>query len=69
LLFPGADETVLSSSLERRHTHSIVLRYTAGGGVGAWLDATQVAIAAPFPEAFTGGSVVLLHDTMEFGGA
>lgn len=69
VLFPGASETVLSSSLERRHTHSIVLRYTAGGGVDAWLDATQVATAAPVPQGFTGGSIVLLHDTTVLGGA
>src|SRR5271165_2160858 len=63
VLFPGVSETVLFSALERRHTHSIVLRYTAGGGIDAWLDATQVASAAPVPQGFTGGSVVLLHDT------
>jgi hypothetical protein len=69
VLFPGASETVLSSSLERRHTHSIVLRYTAGNGIDAWLDATQVVTAALVPQGFTGGSVVLLHDTTLLGGA
>jgi len=69
VLFPGAAETVLSSSLERRHTHSIVLRYTAGVGVDVWLDAAQVASAASAPESFAGGSFVLLHDTTVLGGA
>jgi hypothetical protein len=59
----------LSSSLERRHTHSIILRYNVGGGVDVWLDATQVATAATIPSGFVGGSVVLLHDTTILGGA
>ena len=63
MLFPGATETVLSSSLERRHTHSIVLRYTVGAGVDVWLDATQVATAASAPQSFTGGPLIFLHDT------
>lgn len=69
VLFPGGSETVLFSLVERRHTHSIVLRYTVGCGVDAWLDATQIATAAPVPQGFTGGSVVLLHDTTVLGGA
>lgn len=69
ILFPGCSQTVLSSSLERRHTHSIILRYNVGGGVDVWLDATQVATAATIPSGFVGGSVVLLHDTTILGGA
>ena len=69
VLFPGASETVLTAALERRHTHSIVLRYTLGVGVDVWLDTTQVATAAPVPLGLAMGSVVLLHDTTVQGGA
>jgi hypothetical protein len=69
VLFPGVGETVLSASLERRHTHSIVLRYTVGGGVDVWFDSTKIATAARVPPDFAGGSFVLLHDTTVFGGA
>ncbi len=69
ILFPGAAETVLSSSLERRHTHSILVRYTAGGGVDVWLDATQVVAEGSIPESFVGGPLVFLHDTTAFGSA
>ena len=69
VLFPGSAETVLWASLERRHTHSIILRYTLGVGVDVWLDATQVAAAVPIPQGFGAGSIVLLHDTTVQGGA
>jgi hypothetical protein len=69
ILFPGTAQTVLWSSLERRHSHSIVLRYTPGEGVDVWLDATQIATTAPVPQGFIGGSIVLLHDTTFLGGA
>lgn len=69
VLFPGPSQTVLISSLERRHTHLLVLRYTVGVGVDVWLDSTKVTTAAPIPASFITGSTVLLHDTTAMGSA
>ncbi len=63
-MFPGtASQTVLSSTLARRHSHAIILRNTPGEGVDVWLDGVQVAtgIANPLP-ASANAQVLLLHD-------
>ena len=63
-LFPGAaSQTVLTSTLARRHSHAIILRNTPGEGVDVWLDGVQVAtaIANPLP-ASANAQVLLLHD-------
>jgi hypothetical protein len=63
-LFPGiASQTVLTSTLARRHTHAIILRNTPGAGVDAWMDGVPVAthVTNPLPAA-ANAQVLLLHD-------
>ena len=70
VLFPGAQQTVLTGTLERRHTHAVILRNTPGTGVDVWLDAAQVATAAANPMASTVSAPLLfLHSGTPFGGA
>jgi hypothetical protein len=70
MLFSGAAMRVLTSSLERRHTHSIIIRNTPGAGVDAWLDGNQVAsgVASPLSANASGGLFVL-HSGVSQGGA
>ena len=70
ILFPGASQTILSTTLERRHTHSLALRHTPGQGIDVWLDGIRVATAAtnPLPSAAT-QPMTLLHGTNLLGGA
>ncbi len=70
ILFPGASQTILSTSIERRHTHSIVLCHTPGQGVDVWLDGIQIAAAAtnPLPSSAI-QPMTLLHDTTVLGAA
>jgi hypothetical protein len=70
VLFPGSQQTVLTSTLTRRHTHAVILRNTPGTGVDVWLDATQVASAAPNPMAAAlGAPLLFLHNGAAAGGA
>ena len=70
VLFPGAGQVVLSSALTRRHTHAVILRNTPGVGVDVWLDASQVATAAPnpLPSSLT-APLLFLHNGASNGGA
>jgi hypothetical protein len=70
LLFPGAQQTVLTSTLTRRHTHAVIIRNTPGTGVDVWLDDHQVATAAPNPMVSSSSAPLLfLHNGGTGGGA
>jgi hypothetical protein len=70
LLFPGIAQTVITTTLTRRHTHSIILRNRPGIGVDIWLDGTFVAGGVGNPiSSSTAAPLVLLHDTTVLGGA
>jgi hypothetical protein len=70
VLFPGASQVVLTSDLERRHTHAIILRNTPGVGVDVWLNTARVATAASNPLAAALTSPMLfLHSGAYHGGA
>ncbi len=70
MLFPGAQQTVLTSTLTRRHSHVVILRNTPGVGVDVWLDTVQVATSAPNPlPPSLGAPLLFLHDGFVNGGA
>ncbi len=70
VLFPGAQQTVLTSALTRRHSHAVILRNTPGVGIDVWLDSAQVATAAPNPLVSTlTAPLLFLHNGATNGGA
>ncbi len=63
VLFPGAQQSVLTSSLTRRHTHAVIVCNRPGVGVDVWLDGVQTATAAPNPlGASVSAPLVFLHN-------
>jgi hypothetical protein len=69
VLFPGASQVVVNSNMARRHTHSIVIRYSASSGADLWLDSVRVAQSVPWSAGAQSGSVILLHDGTLSGAA
>jgi hypothetical protein len=70
ILFPGASQTIITSALERRHTHSIIICNTPGTGIAVWLDGTQVTSSAsnPLSSAVT-APLLFLHSGTAYGAA
>ena len=71
ILFPGtSSQTILTSTLTRRHSHAVILRNTPGSGVDVWLDGVQVAssVSNPLP-ASANAEVLFLHDGTVQGSA
>ncbi len=70
VLLPSLSPLVLSGVMERRHTHSLIIRYSVGSGLDVWLDDLQVAIgvSVSLPES-GGGGTLLLHSGQPEGAA
>jgi hypothetical protein len=70
MLFPNGNRIVLSTAMERRHTHSLILRFQAGGGLDVWLDDHLVVSGAVNQSPMTAASPMLfLHDGTSMGSA
>lgn len=69
VLFPGTGQVVVSTSMARRHTHSIVLTFSPSTGANLWLDSTQVAQAVAWSPGTLSGPVLFLHDGTGYGAA
>ncbi|MFL5284634.1 MAG: hypothetical protein ACJ8AW_27510 [Rhodopila sp.] len=69
VLFPGSGQFVASTAIVRRHTHSILIRYSPTAGADLWLDHAQVAHAVPWSTGGQTGPVLLLHNGATNGAA
>ena len=70
ILFPGNSQSVLPVILQRRHTHSILLRYAPGLGIDVWLDNTRIGtgLTSQLPSNAV-SPLLLLHDGGLLGAA
>lgn len=70
LVLAISEPITISENLGRRHTHCVILRYSAREGVDAWLDGVRVVTgAAGDLDANQLGATLLLHDGSVQGGA
>jgi hypothetical protein len=69
VLFPGTGQVIINSNMTRRHTHSIVIRFSPASGADLWLDNARVAQSVPRPPGTLSGAILLLHDGTLYGGA
>lgn len=69
VLFPGHGQFVVDTTLARRHTHAILIRYRPTLGADLWLDGVQVARAVTWSPGNLTGSTLLLHDGTSSGAA
>ena len=69
ILFPGAGQTVVATNMTRRHTHSIILRFSQTGGSDLWLDQSRVAHGVGSGFSSFAGPTLLLHDGKTLGSA
>lgn len=64
---PSSEPIVLVSTLERRHSHAVAVRFNANNTADVWLDGVPVAQSVSFSGA--SGSLTLLHDGTALGSA
>lgn len=62
VLFPKGARSTVAAGMTRRHTHAIILRYSAGHGIDVWLDQSRVANVPSSAIGSFSGQVLLLHD-------
>jgi hypothetical protein len=70
-LFPNSTSaTVITTSLERRHTHAVILTNIPGSGMDVWLDGVNIAKGVTNPLPLNNpGQVIFLHDGTVQGSA
>lgn len=68
VLLTGAGQLVLAQTMNRRHTHCVLLRQQAGSGLDIWLDGVRVASFVMASWGF-GAPVMFLHDGTSRGAA
>lgn len=64
---PSLNPTVLITTLERRHSHAVAIRFDGSNTADVWLDGIPLARFVPFPS--VAGGLTLLHDCTAMGSA